>query len=144
MLAKSPSSSDVFNEFKELLHNSMKTVAVIGASSARSKFGNKAVRAFHQTGHTVYPVHPGETQVEGLTCYKSIRDVPERPHIVSVYLGPARLLPVLPDIAARGCDELWLNPGTVSADVLGEAKKLGLKPVQLCSILAVGVSPSDL
>jgi uncharacterized protein len=122
----------------------MKTVAVIGASNDRSKFGNKAVRAFQQTGHKVFPVHPAQTEVEGLCCYKTIRDVPERPNLVSVYVGPERLLQILPDIAARGCDELWLNPGTESSEVVLQAKKLGLKTVSLCSILAVGVSPSSL
>ncbi len=122
----------------------MKTVAVIGASNHRSKFGNKAVRAFQQTGFTVYPVNPAQTEVEGLPCFKSIGEVPQRPNLISVYLGPERLLEVLPEIAARGCDELWLNPGTESSEVLIRAKALGLKTVQTCSILAVGISPSSL
>jgi predicted CoA-binding protein len=122
----------------------MKTVAVIGASNDRNKFGNKAVRAFARTGYKVFPVHPAQTEVEGLPCYKSILDVPERPSLVSVYLGPDRLVQVLPDIATKGCDELWLNPGTESSAVLAKAKELGLKTVQTCSILAVGISPSSL
>ena len=32
----------------------------------------------------------------------------------------------LPEIAHRGCDELWLNPGTESAQVVDEAERLGL------------------
>ncbi len=122
----------------------MKTVAVIGASNDRTKFGNKAVRAFAQTGHRVYPVHPAQTEVEGLPCYKTILDVPSRPNIVSVYLGPQRLVQVLPEIATKGCDELWLNPGTESDEVFAKCKELGLKTVQTCSILAVGISPSAL
>jgi uncharacterized protein len=122
----------------------MKTVAVIGASNDRSKFGNKAVRAFQKAGYKVFPVHPAQTEVEGLPCFKSIRDVPEKPNLVSVYVGPERLLQILPDIAARGCDELWLNPGTISSEVLAKATELGLKTNQLCSIIAVGSSPSEL
>ena len=45
---------------------------------------------------------------------------------------------VLPDIAAKGCDELWLNPGTESDAVLGEAERLGLNTIQACSIVAIG------
>ena len=122
----------------------MKTVAVIGASNDRSKFGNKAVRAFQQTGHKVFPVHPAQTEVEGLPCFKGIREVPERPNLVSVYVGPERLLGILPDIAARGCDELWLNPGTVSEEVLTKAEELGLKTRELCSIMEVGLSPEEM
>lgn len=122
----------------------MKTVVIIGASNNRSKYGNKAVRAFVKTGHKVFPVHPALAEVEGLPCYKSIADVPERPNLVSVYVGPEILVKLLPDIAAKGCDELWLNPGTESPEVFARTLELGLKTVQTCSILAVGISPSSL
>ena len=119
----------------------MKTVAIIGASNNRSKFGNKAVRAYRQQGHTVYPVHLSETVVEGLSAYRSILDVPVRPDMVSVYVPPEQLLKILPDIAAKGCDELWLNPGAESLEVVAQAERLGLNVVQACSIVEIGVSP---
>ena len=121
----------------------MKTVIVLGASRERTKFGNKAVRAFRQQGYTVYPVNPKETEIEGLACYRSVTDVPVRCERVSVYLPPAVVLGLLPAIAARGCDELWLNPGSDSDEVVREAERLGLNVVRACSILAVGVSPGD-
>ena len=121
----------------------MKTIAIIGASSDRQKFGNKAVRAFRQQGFTVYPVNPKEAEIEGLPAFKSIREVPVRPQLISVYLPPPVLLKVLPDIAARGCDEFWLNPGTESDEVLAEATRLGLNVIQACSIVGVGVSPEN-
>ena len=120
----------------------MKTVAIIGASANRAKYGNKAVRAFAQQGYTVYPVNPGEEEIEGFPAFKSIGDVPVRPDMVSVYVPPGALLKILPDIAAKGCDELWLNPGTESDEVLAEAERLGLRVIQACSIVGVGVSPS--
>jgi predicted CoA-binding protein len=122
----------------------MKTVAIIGASADRQKFGNKAVRAFLQQGYVVYPVNPREEKVEGLPAFKSVGDLPARPQLVSVYLPPPLLLKILPDIAAKGCDELWLNPGTESAEVLAEVERLGLNVIQGCSIIGVGVSPGEL
>lgn len=122
----------------------MKTVAIIGASNDRGKFGNKAVRAFRQQGYTVYPVNPKEAEIEELPAFKSIKDVQVRPDMVSVYLPPPILLKVLPDIAAKGCDELWLNPGTESDEVLAETERLGLNVIQACSIVGVGVLPGKL
>jgi len=122
----------------------MKTVAIIGASSNREKWGNKAVRAFAQQGYTVYPVNPNEPEIEGIKTYASIKDVPVSPQKISVYVPPQRLVNLLPDIAARGCDELFLNPGTESDEVLAECERLGLNPIQACSIIAVGVSPAKL
>lgn len=121
-----------------------KTIAIIGASNDRAKFGNKAVRAFVQQGYEVFPVNPKAETIEGLRAFKSITDVPVRPRKISVYLPPPVLLKVLPDIAAKGCDELWLNPGTESDEVIAEAEKLGLNVIQACSIVGVGVSPEAL
>ncbi len=126
------------------MSSGQRSVAVIGASNDRSKFGNKAVRAYVQQGFTVFPVNPKETQIEGLAAFASIAAVPQRPNLVSVYLPPPVLLKVLPDIAAKGCDELWLNPGTESDEVLALAEKLGLNVIQACSIVGLGMSPAML
>jgi len=121
----------------------MKKAAVIGGVHDRNKFANKALRAFLQAGYMVYPVHPAHAAVEGLVCHPSITQIPEKPHIISIYVGPDILKKILHDIAQRGCDELWLNPGTSSPEILREAKELGLRPVETCSILALGFSPAQ-
>ncbi len=122
----------------------MKTVAVIGASNDRKKFGNKAVRAYLQQGFRVYPINPHESQIGGLPALKDISQVPVRPDRITVYVPPEVVERLLPAIAARGCDELWLNPGAESAEVLAEAERLGLNVVQACSIVDIGVSPGTL
>ena len=121
----------------------MNSIAIIGASADRNKFGNKAVRAFVQKGWTVYPVNPKESRIEGLAVFKSILDLPVRPKLISIYLPPPVLLKTLPDIATRGCNELWLNPGTESDEVLAAARGLGLNVIQACSIVAIGLSPDE-
>lgn len=123
----------------------MPTVAILGASTDRSKFGNKSVRAHLAKGFTVYPINPKADEIEGLKAFASLADIPPgKLDRVSVYLPPAVGMKVLPDIAARGCDELWLNPGTESDELVAEAERLGLNVIQACSIVDVGVSPRDL
>ncbi|MFM7100829.1 MAG: CoA-binding protein [Verrucomicrobiota bacterium] len=115
----------------------LKTVAVLGASKDPAKFSNRAVRAYLARGYRVYPVNPRETAIEGLPAWASVRDLPERPQRVSAYLPPPVLLRVLPEVAARGCDELWLNPGTDTPEVVAAAGALGLKVVQACSLVSL-------
>ena len=120
----------------------MPTVAILGASADRSKFGNKSVRAHLQQGYTVYPVNPKGGEVEGLQVYTALADIPGgKLDRISVYLPPAVLLKTLPEIAARGCRELFLNPGTESEEVLAKANELGLEPIQACSIVDIGERP---
>ena len=124
----------------------MPTVAILGASADRSKFGNKAVRAFLARGYDVYPVNPKGGDVEGLPVSKSLAEIPADVTLdrISVYLPPAIGLKSLPEIAARGTGELWLNPGSESDELVAAAEKLGLNVIQACSIVAVGMSPHDL
>jgi len=123
----------------------MKTIAVLGASKDRSKYGNKCIRAYQQAGYQVFPVNLGSSDdIEGEKTYRRLVDVPGELDRISVYLPPPVLVKVLPDIAAKGCDELWLNPGTESDEVLALAEQLKLNVIQACSIVGVGVSPSAL
>jgi hypothetical protein len=118
-----------------------KTVAVIGASNVRSKFGNKAVRAFHQQGYTVVPINPHEERVEGLQAYPSVLQVPHGIDMATFYVPPEIGLEVIDDIAAKGIAEVWFNPGSESPALIARAEALGLSPIQACSILGIGVSP---
>jgi predicted CoA-binding protein len=122
----------------------MPSAAVIGASNDRRKYGNKALRALRERGYNVWPVNSNESEVEGIPAFKSIRDVPERPEMITVYVRPEVVLQILPDIAAKGCDELWLNPGTESDEVLRRAEELHLNVIQACTIIGVGISPAGL
>lgn len=119
-----------------------KTIAVVGASADRRKFGNKCVRAFASAGWTVFPIHPSETEVEGLAVFRSVADVPvEKLDVVSVYLNPKVGLTAVPTFAAKPVGEVWFNPGAESAEVLAKAKELGLHAVPACSIVGYGMSP---
>jgi predicted CoA-binding protein len=120
----------------------MPTIAVVGASPDRRKFGNKCVRAYVRAGYSVFPVHPTATEVEGLPAYRTVADVPaDRLDRVSVYLPPAVGVPAMSDIVKKPVGELWLNPGADAPDVVAEAERLGLPVVRGCSIVDLGLSP---
>ena len=120
---------------------SMLSIAIIGASKSRDKFGNKAVRAYAQKGWTVYPVNPKETGIEGLVCFASVLDLPDVPSVASLYVPPSNVLPVLEDVAKKGIRKVYFNPGTESEEGIQAAKRLGLQPLLACSIRDIGVDP---
>jgi predicted CoA-binding protein len=119
----------------------MPSVAVIGASNARHKFGNKAVRAYLRQGWTVYPVNPTEKTVEGLHVYPTLADVPGAIDRVSMYVPASVGITLLDAIKAKGTPELFLNPGSESDELLERATELGLDPIQACSIVDIGERP---
>jgi len=119
----------------------MPSVAIIGASNVREKFGNRAVRAYLRQGWTVYPVNPKETEIEGLPVFQSVTDIPGPVDRVSLYLPPEVGVKVLKDIRDKGVRELYVNPGAESDELMAEAERLGLEPIWACSIVDIGERP---
>ena len=118
-----------------------KVVAVIGASSNRQKFGNRAVRAFQQQGYTVIPINPHETSVEGLKAYSSVLEVPGPVDMASFYVPPDVGEQVIEEIARKGITEVWLNPGAESDALVARARALNIQPIVACSVVAIGQNP---
>lgn len=120
-----------------------KVVAVIGASADRSKFGNKAVRAFMSAGYEVFPINPHEHEIEGQRVYASVLDVPKDVDMATVYVPAEAGLHVISELARKKVGEVWLNPGADEDEVIDEARRQGLKVIVACSIVGIGKSPRD-
>jgi hypothetical protein len=130
----------------------MKTIAVVGASASRHKFGNKCVRAYRDAGYQVYPVNPSERVIEGLPVFRTLADVPAPLERISVYLPPPLTLSLLPAIAravtagsagSAAGTEVWFNPGSADNAVLTEARRLGIAARPGCSIVDIGRRPGE-
>jgi uncharacterized protein len=119
----------------------VRSVAIVGASSAPHKYGNKAVRAYLRQGWTVYPVNPNEKIIEGLASYASIEDLPPGVDRVSLYVPPAIGFTLLEAIKRSAAKELYVNPGADSEELIARAEALGLDPIVACSIVEIGERP---
>jgi predicted CoA-binding protein len=120
------------------------TVAVIGASRDRGKYGNRSLRAHLAAGYEVFPVNPHETEIEGLKAYPSLAALPPvRLDRVTLYVRPSVALRVLEEIATRDVGEVWLNPGTDTPEVVARAEALGLNAIRACSLIDAMASQAE-
>ena len=119
------------------------SIAIIGASADRRKFGNKAVRAYARAGWRVIPVNPAGGEIEGLPVLRSVRDLDEPIDRITIYLPPDAGIKLLTDIAAAKPRSFLLNPGTFDDALLARARELELPAVTACSIVAIGASPGE-
>jgi predicted CoA-binding protein len=117
------------------------SVAVIGASRERQKYGNRAVRAYLRQGWTVYPVNPNDADVEGLKTYARLADIPGPVDRATLYVQPEIGRALLPEIKAKGVKEIFVNPGAESEELMAEAERLGLDPIYACAIIDIGERP---
>src|SRR5215213_1550028 len=118
-----------------------KTVAVVGASSDRNKFGNKALRAFQAEGYRVIPINPNERTVEGLPTHASVLDVPDAIDMATVYVQPEVTLRLLDEFEEKKIPEIWVNPGAEDDEVVAEARRRKMNVIFACSIVGIGRSP---
>lgn len=119
------------------------TVAIIGASNDRHKFGNKAVRAYLAEGYMVYPVNLNESRIEEQPVFRSLLEIPEDIGRVCLYLPPEKSLTILDEIVQKGVPEVFFNPGTSSPEVVSRAQALGLNAIHDCAIIDIGRSPTE-
>lgn len=103
--------------------------AVVGASTNREKYGNKVLRCYLQHGLSVHCVHPSEREIEGVTCVRSISELPEGVHGLSIITPPPVTERVVREAADKKITRLWMQPGAESRTALELAAQLGLSVI---------------
>ena len=88
--------------------------AVFGASSNRSKYGNKVLRCYLQHDKTVYPVNPNEELIEGLSVIRSMDDLPDEVKSISIITPPPITERIVVEAIKKGIQNIWMQPGAES------------------------------
>ncbi|AIF69574.1 CoA-binding protein [Palaeococcus pacificus DY20341] len=94
-----------------------KGVAIIGATDKKGKVGNVIFENFKVNKEkgifkgNIYPVNPKLTEIEGVKCYPSIKDVPEDADLAVISI-PAKFVPAtMKDIAEKGIKSVIIITG---------------------------------
>jgi predicted CoA-binding protein len=103
-----------------------RSFAVVGASSDRSKYGNKVLRAYLQQGRKVVAVNPRESQVERVPSFPDLASLPEPVDGVSIVTPPGVSEKVLQQAAEAKIRNVWLQPGAEGPGWRQQAERLGL------------------
>ncbi|QDU69128.1 CoA-binding protein [Engelhardtia mirabilis] len=103
--------------------------AVAGASNDRSKFGNRVLRHYLAHGKRAIPVHPTETEVEGLAVARTLANLPEPVWGLSIITPPRVTERLVEEAAAAGIERIWMQPGAESPAAIARARELGLEVI---------------
>src|ERR1700761_3696260 len=78
-----------------------KTLALVGATEDRSRFGGKVLHRLKHFGfdRPFYPVNPSVKTVQGVPCFSSLRDLPEPAEHVGIAVPTKFIFDVLDDCA---------------------------------------------
>ncbi|TCT16279.1 hypothetical protein EDC18_102296 [Natranaerovirga pectinivora] len=125
----------------EKLLEDFKNWAVVGVSADKERYGYKIYKKLKAHGYNVFGINPGIQELDGDKVYKSLKDLPEKVDVVNFVVNPKIGISVVEDCAAEGVKYIWLQPGTVSDEVLELASEKEIEAVQACVL--VGLSYKD-
>ena len=122
---------DLIKEFM-----AQKKFAVIGATDNPEKYGHQILINLRKRDYEVYPVNPRLETVEGMKCYATLADIPEKVDVVDFVVPPAATESILKDCLTLGLDRIWLQPGSESEAAIKFCEDKNLKVVHgVCSMM---------
>ena len=118
------------NYLKEILQ-SVKTIAMVGASPDKTKFSYGVLRVLHETGYDMIPVNPKPeiTEIRNLKVYPNLAAIDRPVDMVEVFRKPEDLYGVAEEAIAIGAKVLWGQIGVINHDAARLAEEAGLKVV---------------
>jgi predicted CoA-binding protein len=106
-----------------------KRVAVVGVSRTGKKFGNIVVKELKERGYQAYIVHPEAKEIDGERCYPDLAALKGSVDSVVISVSPIQTGQVLRDAVAAGIQNIWIQSGAQSPEVVALAGELGVNPV---------------
>ena len=93
------------------------SIALIGASNDKNKYGNKIYLDLRNKGYNVTPINPKENTIENDKAYTSIEEMGKLPDIANFVVPPPIALKIAQHITKLGIKYLWFQPGSESNEL---------------------------
>ena len=126
----------------DLFFNS-ESFGVVGASTDRSKYGNRVLRCYLQNRRKVVPVNPKERIVEGLHAVASVSELPDEVKSISVITPPQVTERVVAEAIERGITSVWMQPGAESHAAVRLCRDAGINVIADGSCILVVMEYRD-
>jgi len=105
------------------------TLAVVGASNDRRKYGNTVYRDMRAKGYSVIPVNPTAETIEGDKCYPDLASLPSKPDGVILVVPPPVTEKVVEQAADLGIERIWMQEGAESEKAIQTCRDRGISVI---------------
>lgn len=113
----------------------MKRIVVLGASNKPERYSNKAIKMLQQHKFAVIPVNPYATQIEGLPVAKTLGEVQQPVHAVTIYLNAKQSLGLKEVLIQLKPNHAIFNPGAESAELTKALTAAGIHCQNSCTLV---------
>ena len=113
-----------------------KRFAVAGSFRNESKYAYRILKTLKEKEYEVYPINPSLKEVEGLTCYPSVKDIPESVDVIDIVTSPQVTEKILVECKEKGISRVWIQPGAESQTAIKFCKDNNIEVVyNLCIMM---------
>ena len=113
-----------------------KRFAVVGSFRNESKYAYRILKTLKEKGYEVYPVNPSLGEVDGLTCYPSVKDIPDSVDVVDIVTPPQITEKIVRECKEKGITKVWIQPGAESKTVIEFCKDNNIEVIyNLCIMM---------
>lgn len=118
-------------EYIQEILNSVKTIAMVGASPDKTKFSYGVLRVLHETGFEMIPVNPTPDlkEIRGLKVYPTLESIGKKVDMVEVFRSPKELIQIAKDSIKIGTKVLWGQIGVRNDEAARIAEEAGIKVI---------------
>jgi hypothetical protein len=97
--------------------------ALAGASRDPKKFGHVVFKSLREKGMDLVPVNPDADTIEGVKCYRSVRDLPSDVRGIILMIPKEKTLAVAMEAIGHGIKDIWVQQGSESKLTVSELEK---------------------
>ena len=111
--------------------NSVKTIALVGASADKTKFSYGVLRVLHETGYTMFPVNPNPElkEIRGIKVYHSLEEIKHKVDMVDVFRPKEEFYEFAEKAISIGAKVLWGQINVYDDKAAKLAEDAGMKVV---------------
>ncbi|MGD9319382.1 MAG: CoA-binding protein [Desulfobacteraceae bacterium] len=123
-----PDHNPPSDEIMGILERSKK-IAIVGLSPKQERDSHKVAKYLMENGYEIVPVNPGQKEILGQQCYKTLEEIPYPVDVADLFLNPARVPAVVDQSINKGIGIIWMQLGVIHHEAAKKAREAGVTVV---------------
>ncbi len=113
-------------------------VAILGASASTDRASYQSLKRLAEAGHTVFPVNPALTDIDGVKVYARLSELPGPVDTVTIYLSAKNSDRLAKELIHCGARRVIFNPGSENTTLADQLQSRGLHVIEACTLVLLG------
>jgi predicted CoA-binding protein len=120
-----PDHNPSWNEIEGILERA-KRIAIVGLSPKEERDSHKVAKYLVENGYEIVPVNPGQKEILGQKCYKTLEDIPYPVDVADLFLNSTRVPAVVDQAINKGIGIIWMQLGVIHHEAAKKAREAGV------------------